>query len=131
MNIRPTLIGAIIGDMIGSYYSSKDASEIDFRNINNSIAYTADSVIVMEIASGLPVFNSDDEIRRKVLTYFCVSESRGDFEDNNYKYAKEFKRLSCDLEEIDDLDNYKFAGDSSVLIRAIPIAFYFKKSKTQ
>ena len=44
MNIRPTIIGAVIGDMLGSLYSSKDAANIDFRNIDTNIAHSIDTL---------------------------------------------------------------------------------------
>ena len=50
MNIRPTIIWAIIGDMVGSFYSSKEADTIDFSNLRNYITVTEASQIIIEIA---------------------------------------------------------------------------------
>ena len=50
MNIRPTIIWAIIGDMVGSFYSNKEADTIDFCNLRNYITVTKASQIIIEIA---------------------------------------------------------------------------------
>lgn len=51
MNIRPTIIGAIIGDLLGSYYLKKDASSIDFRNLPDNLKPSLDTLIITEIVS--------------------------------------------------------------------------------
>lgn len=126
MNIRPTIIGAIIGDMIGSFYSSKDAAAIDFRNINNNITHTVDTLSISEMISictnfTSPIYEVEDTIDAISMIYWAGKDS----ECKYYNYSEKFVNW-CINADYGDVDPYKFSGDPSMLVRIIPLAFYCK-----
>lgn len=128
MNIRPTLIGAIIGDMLGSFYSSKDAAKIDFRNIDTNIAHTIDTLSILEIISICSSFTSEiyeqEEMIDAISMVYWIGEERG---DQYYKFSGKFINW-CKNAGYGDVEPYKFSGDPSILVRIIPISFYFKSA---
>lgn len=127
MNIRPTLIGAIIGDMIGSFYSSKDAYNIDFRNLSDDIAITQDSLILAEIVGICRSFSvGEDERYKTIMAIWMPYGRRKDPEWPNCRYSQEYIKW-CSQFSSDNLSiKYKYSCDPSILLRSIPIAFYYK-----
>jgi ADP-ribosylglycohydrolase len=127
MNIRPTIIGAIIGDMVGSFCSSKDAYIIDFKNLPSQITVTQDTLIVAEIAEICRSFAFGENERDKTLMAIWIPYGRRkDPQWPNCFYSKQYIKWCNQFSKEDLSDKYKYSGDPTILLRTIPIAFYYK-----
>ena len=127
MNIRPTIIGAIIGDMVGSFYSWKDASKIDFRNLSSQILATQDSLIVAEIAEVSRSFTTIEDENRETNIAIQMPYIRGnESEWKHCLYSTGYTTWCQKLETDEYKEKYKYTGDPAILIRTIPASFYYK-----
>lgn len=127
MNIRPTIIGAIIGDMVGSFYSSKEAYTIDFSNLRDHITVTEASLTIIEIAEICRPFSAtEDENYKTLMAIWMPYGRRKDPEWPACFYRKPYIKW-CNQFSKDGLSvKYRYSGDPSILLRTIPIAFYYK-----
>ena len=68
------MIGAIIGDTVGSVYEFNNTKDYDFTLFNSESGYTDDSVMTMAVASWL--------LKDKKLTYQGLEDKMVDFGEN-------------------------------------------------
>ena len=68
------MIGAIIGDTVGSVYEFNNTKDYDFTLFNSESGYTDDSVMTMAVASWL--------LKDKKLTYQGLEDTMVDFGEN-------------------------------------------------
>ena len=127
MNIRPTIIGAIIGDLLGSYYLKKDASSIDFRNLPDNLKPSLDTLIITEMTNICRPFKSieDDNHRANVAVWMPYAR-RNDPDWKIRGFSKEYAIWCKKFDAGKHAERYKYSGDPAILLRTIPIAFYYK-----
>ena len=127
MNIRPTIIGAIIGDMVGSFYSSKEADTIDFSNLRDCITVTEATLIIIEVAEVCRPFSAvEDERYKTLMAIWMPYGRRKDPEWPACFYRKPYITWCNQFSKEDLSVRYRYSGDPTILLRTIPIAFYYK-----
>jgi len=104
------MLGAIIGDTIGSVYERTSIKEIDFPLFSKETSFTDDTVLI--IATANCILNGQENYAKSYKTYALKYPDRG--------YGGNFKKWV----ESSSMKTYDSFGNGSAM-RVVPIGFAF------
>lgn len=109
LNLSPTILGAIAGDVLGSIYEHDNIKTTDFELLDPNCRFTDDSILTIAIADSL-LHNKN--MAQKIWEY-------GN-EYPNYGFGRKFREWL----ESDHMEPYHSFGNGSAM-RVSPIGFFY------